>query len=146
VDARKDQHGTAWQAAIDYGIDVSLLEENLRLTPDERFDQLVAMQRLYDAVRAERVEPLCNLATLEGFWNLDVTTALGRLNLLGETPIGDYARLAECAVTMTLAGVSVQVIALDDLIAIKRALGRPKDLLVSTELEAIRERLRSRDS
>jgi len=86
------------------------------------------------------------LATLEGFWNLDVTTALGRLNLLGETPIGDYARLAECAVTMTLAGVSVQVIALDDLIAIKRALGRPKDLLVSTELEAIRERLRSRDS
>jgi len=59
VDARKDQHGTAWQAAIDYGIDVSLLEENLRLTPDERLDQLVAMQRLYDAVRAERVEPLC---------------------------------------------------------------------------------------
>jgi len=57
VDAPKDQHRTAWQAAIDYGIDVSLLEENLRLTPDERLAQLVAMQRLYDAVRAQRSEP-----------------------------------------------------------------------------------------
>lgn len=44
----------AWQAAIDYGIDVSLLEENLMLTPHERLMQLVAMQRLFDAVRAER--------------------------------------------------------------------------------------------
>ena len=60
---------------------------------------------------------------------------------MGETPIGDYAGLAERAVPMTLAGVPVQVISLDDLIAIKRALGRPKDLLVATELEAIRERL-----
>lgn len=57
VNARKDQHETAWQAAIDYGIDVSLLEENLKLTPDERLTQLVAMQRFYDAVRAERAEP-----------------------------------------------------------------------------------------
>ena len=86
------------------------------------------------------------VSALEGFRNLYVTTALGRLDLLGETPIGDYARLSERAETMTLAGVCVQVIALDDLIAIKRALGRPKDLLVSTELEAIRERLRSGSS
>lgn len=82
------------------------------------------------------------VAAFEGFRNLYVTTTLGRLDLLGETPIGDYARLAERAVPMTLAGVSVQVMSLDDLIATKRALGRPKDLLVATELEAIRERLR----
>jgi hypothetical protein len=56
VDELKEQRGSAWQAAIDYGIDVSLLEENLRLTPDERLAQLVAMQRFYDAVRAERAE------------------------------------------------------------------------------------------
>lgn len=78
---------------------------------------------------------------LQGFRNLYVTTRLGRLDLLGETPIGGYAQLAARAVMMTLAGQSVQVIALDDLIAIKRALGRPKDLLVATELEAVRERM-----
>lgn len=49
-----DVPDSAWQRAIDYGIDVSLLEENLRLTPDERLQQLVAMQRLFDAVRGER--------------------------------------------------------------------------------------------
>ena len=82
-----------------------------------------------------------DIRNLVGFRNLYISTALGRLDLLGETPIGDYAGLAERAVPMTLAGVQVQVISLDDLIAIKRALGRPKDLLVATELEAIRERL-----
>ncbi len=78
---------------------------------------------------------------LVGFRNLYVSTSLGRLDLLGETPVGDYAQLAERSVSMVLAGVPVQVIALDDLIGIKRALGRPKDLLVATELEAIRERV-----
>lgn len=47
---------SAWQAAIDYGIDVSLLEENLKLTPEERLAQLVAMQRLFDAIQAARLE------------------------------------------------------------------------------------------
>lgn len=86
------------------------------------------------------------VSALEGFRNLYVTTTLGRLDLIGETPVGGYAYLATRAVPMTLAGVSVQVVALDDLIAIKRALGRPKDLLVATELEAIRERLHDSDS
>lgn len=45
---------TAWQTAIDFGIDVSLLDENLRLTPHERLEQLVAMQRLYHTIQRER--------------------------------------------------------------------------------------------
>lgn len=56
VGAPRQPDKTAWQSAIDYGIDVSLLEENLRLTPNERLEQLVAMQRLYDAVRGEPVD------------------------------------------------------------------------------------------
>jgi hypothetical protein len=43
-------HGPAWQRAIDFGVDVSLLEENLRLTPEQRLANLVAMQRLFDAI------------------------------------------------------------------------------------------------
>lgn len=56
MDGRGDRRGSAWQAAIDFGIDVSLLEENLALTPEERLEQLVAMQRFYDVVRAERAQ------------------------------------------------------------------------------------------
>lgn len=51
------QHGSAWQAAIDFGIDVSLLEANLRLTPDERLKQLVAMQTLYDSMKPAGRDP-----------------------------------------------------------------------------------------
>jgi len=87
-----------------------------------------------------------DIAAFEGFRNLYLTTDLGRLDLIGETPIGDFAHLVERAVPMTLAGVAVRVIALDDLIAIKRAVGRPKDILVATELEAIRELLQDGES
>lgn len=33
-------YGPDWDAAIEYGVDVSLLEENLRRTPAERLDAL----------------------------------------------------------------------------------------------------------
>jgi hypothetical protein len=39
-------------------------------------------------------------------------------------------------------GVAVPVISLDDLIANKRAAGRPKDLIDAAELERIRVRIR----
>jgi len=45
------------------------------------------------------------------------------------------------AVTKDLFGVPVPVIGLDDLIANKRAVGSPKDLLDAAELERIRSRL-----
>ncbi|MBK8268173.1 MAG: hypothetical protein IPK83_07635 [Planctomycetes bacterium] len=41
----------AWQAAIDYGIDVSLLEYNLSLTPEER---ILKHERNLELVRAMR--------------------------------------------------------------------------------------------
>ena len=41
----------AWQAAIDYGIDVTLLERNLELTVTERLEQLEDMLRTYYALR-----------------------------------------------------------------------------------------------
>ena len=56
MDTPDQEQKSAWQRAIDFGIDVSLLEENLRLTPEERLAQLVAMQRLFDALRPVREE------------------------------------------------------------------------------------------
>jgi hypothetical protein len=44
--------GPAWRAAVDAGIDVTLTERNLALTPEERLMQLDAMlQLIHDARR-----------------------------------------------------------------------------------------------
>jgi len=46
---------SAWQAAIDFGIDVTLLEANLGLTPAERLRELVAMNRFQDELQRRTV-------------------------------------------------------------------------------------------
>ena len=43
--------GPEWDAAIEAGVDVSLLLENLELTPTERLEQLQRMTELYEALR-----------------------------------------------------------------------------------------------
>jgi hypothetical protein len=49
-------YGPAWDAAIDFGIDISLLEESLALTFEERLLALERMLALYPAEpRAEEV-------------------------------------------------------------------------------------------
>lgn len=50
-----------------------------------------------------------------------------------------FAQLWERAVHLPLATLDVPVASIDDLIAMKRAAGRPKDLLDVAELEAIRD-------
>ena len=44
-------YGPDWDAAIDYGIDVTLLEHNLSLTPTERLEQLQQMTEVYELLR-----------------------------------------------------------------------------------------------
>lgn len=44
-------YGPDWDAAIETGVDVSLLEENLQLTPTERLEQLQRMTELYELLR-----------------------------------------------------------------------------------------------
>jgi len=75
---------------------------------------------------------------------LTVDTTEGPLDLLRE-PAGapPYAELRSRAIRITLDGVAVMIASLDDLAAMKRATGRPKDLLDLEELDVIR-RLRSR--
>lgn len=43
--------GSHWDAAIEAGLDVSLLLQNLELTPTERIEQLQRMTELYEALR-----------------------------------------------------------------------------------------------
>jgi hypothetical protein len=67
------------------------------------------------------------------------------LDLLGYLePIGTYDDLLPHAETMEIAGRATRVIGLDDLIRIKRFIGRPKDRASLLQLEAIK-RLREQE-
>lgn len=78
--------------------------------------------------------------TLKSGLNFTLTTDLGDLDLLGEvTGIGDYAAAKEASMPVELFGRNFDVLTLEALIVSKRAAGRPKDLLVLPELEALRE-------
>lgn len=71
--------------------------------------------------------------------NLTLTTDLGDVDLLGEVPgVGSFEALWEHSVVLDLDGTEVHVASLDDLIAMKRAAGRAKDLTHLRDLEEIR--------
>lgn len=83
-------------------------------------------------------------AELSAYRNLYLLTDLGRLDILAEVPpVGPYAEVAARAVAMEVFGRQCRIISLDDLIAVKRHLGRDKDRLVERELLALRARGRN---
>jgi hypothetical protein len=72
--------------------------------------------------------------------NFTLTTDLGDLDLLGEiTGGGDYEALQPHTVILELFGMEILCLNLEWLIRVKRAAGRPRDLEVLAELEAIQE-------
>jgi aminoglycoside-2''-adenylyltransferase len=73
------------------------------------------------------------------------TTIAGNLDTLG-TPAGSggYEALARTATKMDVGGVTVLVASLEDLIRMKRAAGRPKDLIEVEVLAAVREEIEGR--
>ena len=79
-------------------------------------------------------------ATLRGGLNFTLATDVGDIDLLGEVVgVGDYAAALAASERVELFGATFDVLTLEALIASKRAAGRPKDLLVLPELEALRE-------
>jgi predicted nucleotidyltransferase len=72
-------------------------------------------------------------------WSLD--TEAGPVDLLFVLePWGTYEELRGRAVEVFGFGVAIPIVSLDDLIALKQALGRPKDLRVAVELDELRRR------
>lgn len=77
--------------------------------------------------------------------NLYLSTDWGQLDCLGEIKgIGDYAACLARSVGVRLGDMEILVLDLDAMIDAKRAMKRPRDLHAVLELEAIREKLRSR--
>lgn len=78
--------------------------------------------------------------TLARGLNFTLTTAAGDLDLLGEVVGGGrYEDLVGEAQTVQVFGGDLCVVSLRQLLALKRAAGRPKDLEVLAELEALLE-------
>lgn len=73
-------------------------------------------------------------------------TRYGDLDLLARPDPGlDFAMLTSRAVHFEYDGLPVQIASLDDVIAMKRAAGRPKDLLAIEHLAALRDEIDRRD-
>lgn len=82
---------------------------------------------------------------LHGLKNMYLVSDLGMMDVLGEVPeAGTYAEVAARAGRVDFRGIPVPVVDLDTLIAIKRAVGRAKDVRALPELELLR-RLKSDD-
>lgn len=80
-------------------------------------------------------------AELMRFRLLLIDTSLGRLDVLAKVqPLGSYEDL-EAVEMELLENREFRVISLDQLIAVKSYLNRPKDKIVEAELRAVRERL-----
>jgi predicted nucleotidyltransferase len=85
--------------------------------------------------------------TVQAGLNFTLTTALGDLDLLGEVPGGGtYDQLLPFTQELDLFGVRCPFVTLEKLIHLKRAAGRPKDLEIVAELEALLQERRKGDA
>jgi predicted nucleotidyltransferase len=86
-------------------------------------------------------------ATIKGGLNFTLRTKLGDLDLLGEvTGGGSYEQLLPFSEELSVFGMQCRFVTLERLIQIKRAAGRPKDLEVLAELQALLEERRGHQS
>ena len=78
--------------------------------------------------------------TLRNGANFTFETSAGPLDCLAEATGGfNYPNLAPNATAEPFEGMEITVVSLDDLIRMKRAAGRPKDLIEVENLAALRE-------
>jgi hypothetical protein len=77
--------------------------------------------------------------TIQMGLNFTLITDLGDIDLLGEIAGGGYDQLLADSEEMTIHGETCLCLALEKLIEVKRAAGRPKDFEAVAELEALKE-------
>lgn len=81
--------------------------------------------------------------TIKAGLNFTLVSTVGPVDFLGYVAgLGDYKSVESAAALVTLRGFPLRVANLEQLLAMKRAAGRPKDLEVLAELEMLREKRR----
>jgi hypothetical protein len=102
-----------------------------------------ALQSVHARLRGapENIPFILDAETIRKGLNFTFVTDIGALDLLGEVRgVGYYEDVLAGSVTYELFGYRFPVIDIAKLIIAKKAAGRPKDLIVIPELEAIQER------
>src|SRR5258706_5227667 len=112
-----------------------------RRTP-ENLERLARILRLLNP-KLRNVPPdlpfIVDTRTLKMVMNFTVDTDLGKLDLLGYVePLGDFEKLAEHAENHPFGAIQLRVIALDDLITVKKHIRRVKDRESLMQLLAIK--------
>jgi len=136
-------------AAVTHGAPLVTQDVDICYARDE--ENLVALthalKEVHTQLRArDRDLPFrLDARTLRNGDSFTFTTDVGWLDILG-TPSGTtgYEDLARSADVVELFGYRVLVASVDDLIRMKRAAGRRKDLLAVEELAALRDELDAR--
>jgi hypothetical protein len=126
------------------------LTADLDIVPSWDRDNLRKVARLLAEIAAVRhdvpedsppLPPLDERTLLTGAV-FTLTTRFGRFDLLANADPGlDFDALMRCAVEYEFLGHRLHVASLDDLIAMKRAAGRPKDRVELEILGALREEI-----
>jgi hypothetical protein len=132
-------------AATLYGSDIPTTDLDVCYARNpENLERLAsALQSVHARLRnaPEGIPFILDAETLRRGLNFTFTTDIGSLDVLGEVRgIGFYEDVLEGALTYELFGYRFRVMGIGKLILAKRAAGRPKDLLMIPELEAIQER------
>lgn len=143
------EHGVAFVvigglAAVAHGSRRMTRDIDVVVAPDD--DNLAGLGRALNALRAvalveggaeKAIEP-GDIAMIAPGRILHTTSPAGRLDVVG-APAGaaPYPELESRAITSRVGGVHVQIAGLDDLIAMKRASGRPLDLQDIADLTAL---------
>ena len=92
--------------------------------------------------KPEGIEPPLDASALRAGDVFTLRTRFGDLDLLSHPEPGlDYQVLRSRAMRFELFGFDVWMASLDDLVSMKRAAGRPKDLLALEHLGALREEI-----
>jgi predicted nucleotidyltransferase len=87
---------------------------------------------------SETIPFVLDAMTLKSGTNFTLTTEVGDLDLIGEVPgLGTYEAVKAQSEEVELYGYRVWVLTLDGLISSKQAAGRPKDLRLLPELQAL---------
>ena len=111
----------------------------------ENLDRLASALKNLDAVRRTMpagVRAPLDAQALRAGDVFTLSTRAGDLDLLAHPDPGlDFATLVRGASTVAILGVPVRVAGIDDLMAMKRAAGRPKDRIELEILGALREEI-----